>query len=178
MIQTARPIIAVYTGTFDPLHRGHMDIIQRGSKIFTQLVVGVGYNPDKNTFFTQQERVELIQKVIESEGYPNVTVRSFDGLAVNFVRHLGARVMLRGLRTTSDMENEFIMSLMNLNLAPEIETIFLMAQEGHSHVSSTLLRQIATFGGPLEKFLPTVIKDALIERAREIREKESGKGDR
>jgi pantetheine-phosphate adenylyltransferase len=170
--------MAVYTGTFDPLHRGHMDIIQRGSRIFNHLVVGVGHNPDKNPFFTQQERVDLIKKVIELEGYPNVTVESFDGLAVAFVRKLGARVMLRGLRTTSDMENEFTMSLMNLNLAPEIETVFLMAQEGHSHVSSTLLRQIATFGGPLEKFLPAVIKDALVARAREIREKEAGKTDR
>jgi pantetheine-phosphate adenylyltransferase len=176
MKQTPNHGIAVYTGTFDPLHRGHMDIIQRGRKIFNHLVVGVGFNPDKNTFFSQEERVELIQKVIEAEGYPNVSVKKFDGLAVAFVRELGARVMLRGLRTTSDMENEFNMSLMNLNLAPEIETVFLMAQEGHSHVSSTLLRQIATFDGPLEKFLPPVIKDALIVRAREIREKEAAKG--
>jgi pantetheine-phosphate adenylyltransferase len=165
----SRPLshhIAVYTGTFDPVHRGHMDIISRGSKIYDQLVVGVGINPDKATFFDQNERVELVRKVIAD--YANVTVRPFHGLAVSFVREIGARVMLRGLRTTSDMEAEFTMSLMNLNLDPEIETAFLMANEGHSHVSSTLLRQIAKFGGNLDKFLPPVVKDALVARVREM----------
>jgi pantetheine-phosphate adenylyltransferase len=159
--------VAVYTGTFDPVHRGHMDIIQRGSQIFDRLVVGVGENPDKKPFFSTEERVDLIRKVIQSEGYGNVTVQSFTGLAVAFVKGLGARVMLRGLRTTSDMESEFTMSLMNLNLDPDIETVFLMANEGHSHVSSTLLRQIATFGGPLDKFLPPQVRDALVARVRE-----------
>ena len=157
--------IAVYTGTFDPVHRGHLDIISRGSQLFDQLIVGVGINPDKQPFFDQHERVELVRAVIKP--YPNVSVRPFTILAVAFVRELGARVMLRGLRTTSDMENEFTMSLMNLNLDPEIETVFLMAKEVYSHVSSTLLRQIATFGGPLEKFLPSEVKHALEERVRE-----------
>jgi pantetheine-phosphate adenylyltransferase len=157
--------LAVYPGTFDPVHDGHLDIIKRGSKIFPELVVGVGDNPEKAPFFTMEERVELIRKVIKP--YPNVRVQSFTGLAVVFVRELGARVMLRGLRTTSDMENEFAMSLMNLNLDPDIETVFLMAKEGHSHVSSTLLRQVATFGGPLDKFLPPEVKEALIARVRE-----------
>jgi pantetheine-phosphate adenylyltransferase len=167
MSQTLNHGVAVYTGTFDPVHRGHLDIIGRGSKIFDRLVVGVGKNPDKKPFFSAEERVELIRRVIAP--YPNVSVESFDGLAVAFVRELGARVMLRGLRTTSDMESEFAMSLMNLNLDPEIETVFLMAKEGYSHVSSTLLRQIATFGGPLDKleFLPQVVREALVARVRE-----------
>lgn len=167
MTQRLSHRIAVYTGTFDPVHRGHLDIIGRGSEIFDQLIVGVGINPDKEPFFDQAERVELVRAVIKP--YPNVSVRPFTSLAVTFVRELGARVMLRGLRTTSDMESEFTMSLMNLNLDPEIETVFLMAKEAYSHVSSTLLRQIATFGGRLEKFLPPEAQKALEARVRQRR---------
>jgi pantetheine-phosphate adenylyltransferase len=166
MTRTLGHRIAVYPGTFDPIHRGHLDIISRGSLIFDQLVVGVGINPDKQPFFDQQERVELVSSVIKP--YPNVLVRPFTSLAVTFVREVGARVMLRGLRTTSDMENEFTMSLMNQSLDPEIETVFFMAKEVYSHLSSTLLRQIATFGGTnLEKFLPLEVKEVLEQRVRE-----------
>jgi pantetheine-phosphate adenylyltransferase len=163
--------LAVYTGTFDPVHHGHLDIIGRGSLIFDKLIVGVGINPDKQPFFDQEERVALIEQVIRP--YANVSVRPFTRLAVEFVREVGARVMLRGLRTTSDMENEFIMSLMNLNLDPEIETVFLMATEAYSHLSSTMLRQIASFGGGknLDNFLPPVVKEALQKRVREQQER-------
>ena len=160
--------IAVYTGTFDPVHRGHLDIISRGSQIFDRLIIGVGINPDKQPFFSLEERVLLVQKVIAP--YANVSVQPFTGLAVGFVRAVGACVMLRGLRTTSDMENEFTMSLMNQNLDPEVETVFLMASEQHSHVSSALLRQIASFGGNLEAFLPVEVKEALERKVREMRE--------
>ena len=160
--------LAVYTGTFDPVHLGHMDIIERGSRIFDRLIVGVGTNPDKAPFFSMEERVDLVRRVIAP--FPTVSVQAFDGLAVTFVREVGARVMLRGLRTTSDMESEFTMSLMNLNLDPEIETVFLMATENYSHVSSSLLRQIATFGGDLGKFLPAAIKHALELRVRQMRQ--------
>jgi pantetheine-phosphate adenylyltransferase len=162
--------VAVYTGTFDPIHNGHIDVIRRGSRLFDRVIVGVGTNPEKATFFTPQERVDLARKVVAPFG--NVTVEGFTGLAVSFVESAGAKVILRGLRTTSDMENEFTMSLMNLNLAPEIETVFLMAMEPYSHLSSTLLRQIAQFGGALAKFLPPEVKAALEARVKEMRARE------
>lgn len=156
--------MAVYTGTFDPVHHGHLDIIRRGSQVFDRLIVGVGINPDKAPLFSAEERVGLLQTVVKP--FPNVTVEAFDGLAVRFVRRTGARLMLRGLRTLSDMEYEFTMSLMNLNLDSELETMFLMAREEFSHVSSTLLRQIASFQGDLSKFLPPEVQAALEAKVR------------
>src|ERR1051326_4153234 len=127
--------VAVCTGTFDPVHLGHLDIVRRGSRLFDRLIVGVGDNPEKAPFFSAAERVALLQEVVKP--MTNVEVRAFDGLAVKFVRAMGARIMLRGLRTLSDMEYEFSQSLTNHNLDPELETIFLMAGEQYSHVSST-----------------------------------------
>jgi pantetheine-phosphate adenylyltransferase len=158
------PRVAVYTGTFDPVHLGHLDIIQRGSRLFDRLIVGVGINPDKATLFSIEERVEQLRDVVS--GFKNVEVQPFTGLAVRFVRDAGARIMIRGLRTLSDMEYEFTMSLMNLHLDPAIETVFLMAKEEFSHVSSSLLRQIAALGGELAKFLPEPVKRALIAKTR------------
>ena len=145
--------IAVYTGTFDPIHLGHVDIIERGSRVFDKLVVGVGINPDKAPLFTLDERVKLVKEVVK--GNNNVEVMPLTGLAVHFVREIKANCMLRGLRTTSDMEYEFTMSLANMTLDSEIETVFLMAKDIYSHLSSSLLKQIAAFGGNLEKFLPS-----------------------
>jgi pantetheine-phosphate adenylyltransferase len=161
------PRRAVYTGVFDPIHLGHVDIIQRASTLFDELIVGVGVNPEKTTFFTMEERVELIRKVVAR--YPTVSVRPFEELAVHFVRNQKARIMVRGLRTLSDMEYEFTMSLTNLSLDPEIETVFLMAKEEFSHVSSSLLRQIAILGGDLSKFLPSVVATALAARSQELK---------
>ncbi|HJT76770.1 MAG TPA: pantetheine-phosphate adenylyltransferase [Gemmataceae bacterium] len=157
--------IAVCTGVFDPVHLGHLDIIERGSAIFERVIVGVGINPDKAPFFSEEERVELLRKVVA--GFGNVEVLPFHGLAVRFVRQVGSRIMLRGLRTTSDMEYEFTMSLANKHLDEEVETVFLMAREKYSHISGTLLRQIATFGGQLDSFVPPLIKEALEERVRQ-----------
>jgi pantetheine-phosphate adenylyltransferase len=155
----------VYTGVFDPIHFGHLDVIQRGSRIFDRLVVGVGINPDKASFFSVEERVKLVQSVVS--GFPNVEVRPFTDLAVRFVRGVGARIMLRGLRTLSDMEYEFSMSLTNLAMDPEIETVFLMASEVYSHISSTLIRQIASLHGEISKFVPPEVEQAILERVRE-----------
>lgn len=164
--------IAVYTGVFDPIHLGHLDLIERGSRVFDRLVVGVGNNPDKSPFFNIDERVDLVKKVVAD--FSNVEVHPFSGLAVRFVREMGAGVMLRGLRTTSDMEYEFNMSLTNLSLDAEIETIFLMAKGNYSHLSSSLLRQIASFGGSLEAFIPPEVKKALEKRSQEIQSQREG----
>ena len=162
--QQLNPRVAVYTGTFDPVHLGHLDVIVRGSQLYEKLIVGVGINPDKTPLFNIDERVQLVEAVARDCG--NVEVKPFTGLAVQFVRGLRAGVMLRGIRTTSDMETEFAMSLMNLNLDPGIETVFLMAKEEYSHVSSSLLRQIAGLGGDLSKFLPAPVLKALFEKVK------------
>lgn len=159
------PRVAVYTGTFDPPHLGHADAIARGSRMFDTLIIGVGINPDKKTLFTLDERVELLHDVCAD--LKNVEIHKFEGLAVGFVRQVGARIMLRGLRTLSDMEYEFAMSLMNAHLDPELETVFLMAKEEYSHISSSLLRQIAMLGGDLTKFLHPRVKEALLDKVRE-----------
>jgi pantetheine-phosphate adenylyltransferase len=164
--------VAVYTGVFDPIHFGHIEIIRRASGLFDRLVIGVGINPEKEPFFTMEERVELVHGVVAP--YSNVEVQPFTGLAVRFTREVGARVMVRGLRTLSDMEYEFTMSLMNLSQDPEIETVFLMAKEEYSHFSSTLIRQIATFGGNLDKFVPLDIKPALLARVKELKSEGDG----
>jgi pantetheine-phosphate adenylyltransferase len=164
---TLNPRRAVYTGEFDPVHLGHLDIIERASRIVDELIVGVGINPEKSPFFNTEERVELVEKV--TARFANVSVKAFGGLAVRFVRDMKAGIIVRGLRTLSDMEYEFSMSLMNRNLDPGIETVFLMAKEELSHVSSSLLRQIAMLEGDLSKFLPPEVNDALRQRARERR---------
>jgi pantetheine-phosphate adenylyltransferase len=145
---------AVFTGTFDPITLGHLDVIRRGRLLFEQLVVGIGVNPNKMSLFSVEERVEMARLVTGPFG--NVTVEAFEGLTVHYVRRIGARVILRGLRTLSDMEYEFGMTLTNHRLDPSIDTVFLMADAEYSHVSSSLIKQVARYGGPegLRRFVP------------------------
>ncbi len=163
------PRHAVCVGSFDPVTLGHVDIITRGAKVFDRLTVGIGINPDKKPLFTCDERVELMRRVLAR--LPNVTVESFDGLAVSFVRDCGAAVLLRGVRSLMDIESELTMSLTNRTLAPEIETVFLMANETYSHVSSTLIKQIARFGEAdaaesLKSFVPPDVIPRLVAKYR------------
>jgi pantetheine-phosphate adenylyltransferase len=157
MPNSLNPRHAVYAGSFDPVSLGHQDIIKRGARMFDRLIVGIGVNPEKSPLFTPQERLEMLRQLLEP--FPNVEVACFEGLTVNFVRHNGAGVMLRGLRTLTDIEEEFTMTLANRALANEIETVFMMASEKYSHISSTLIKQVAQLGvdsanEPLEAFVP------------------------
>ncbi|MCC7424998.1 MAG: pantetheine-phosphate adenylyltransferase [Planctomycetaceae bacterium] len=135
---------AVYAGSFDPLTLGHRDIIRRGAMLYERLTVAVGINPEKRPLFSPEERVDLIRQVVAPLG--NVDVAMFEGLTVRFVRERGAAVMLRGVRTLTDIEAEFTMSLANHVLDPEIETVFLTASEKYTHISSTLIKQVALMG--------------------------------
>jgi pantetheine-phosphate adenylyltransferase len=138
------PRHAVYVGSFDPLTLGHEDIIDRGSAIFDSLTVGIGINPEKNPLFSPEERLALAREVLA--GRPKVKVACFEGLAVDFIRQCGAKVLVRGVRTLSDIESEFTMTLANRALDPEIDTVFLMASERFTHVSSSLIKQVAQLG--------------------------------
>jgi pantetheine-phosphate adenylyltransferase len=155
---------AVFTGTFDPITLGHLDVIRRGRTLFDHLIVAIGVNPNKLALFDVNERVALAQRVVEP--FPNVSVESFEELTVQFVRRVGARIILRGLRTLSDMEYEFGMTLTNQRLDSTIETVFLMADGEYSHVSSTLIKQVAGFGGAeaLARFVPPEVIDPIMAK--------------
>jgi pantetheine-phosphate adenylyltransferase len=155
---------AVFTGTFDPISLGHLDVIRRGRLLFDHLVVGIGVHPSKTSLFAIDERLSLARRVVEP--FPNVSVESFEELTVQYVRRIGARVILRGLRTLTDMEYEFGMTLTNQRLDPEIETVFLMADSQYSHVSSSLIRQVARFGGreSLKPFVPELVIDPILAK--------------
>jgi pantetheine-phosphate adenylyltransferase len=144
---------ALYPGSFDPPTNGHVDLIQRGSKLFEHLTVAVLNNPGKlNPLFTAAERVEMLREVTAPIG--NVSVATFDGLMVDFARQLDARAVLRGIRAISDYEHEFQMALMNRRLAPEIETVFLQPAGRYSFVSSRMVKEVFSFGGDLAGLVP------------------------
>jgi pantetheine-phosphate adenylyltransferase len=143
---------ALYPGTFDPPTNGHVDLIQRGSKLFEHLTVGILKNPVKNPLFTVEERVEMLSEATRT--LDNVSVATFDGLMVDFARQLDARAVLRGIRAISDYEHEFQMALMNRRLAPEIETVFLQPAGRYSFISSRMLKEVFSFGGDVTGLVP------------------------
>jgi len=156
--------IAVYPGTFDPLTRGHIDIIQRALKLFDLLIVAVAEDTSKRPLFDVDERVGLLRG--ELKGYGNVRVESFDGLLINYVRRKKASVIVRGLRVISDFEYEFQMALTNRELAPGIETVFLMTAERHAHISSRFIKEIARLGGELKAFVTPGVARALKKKSK------------
>ena len=152
-------VIAVYPGTFDPLTRGHEDLVRRAAGLFTKLVVGVADSRTKGPFFSFDERLTIAREVLGH--YPNVEVAGFRGLLRDFVREHQARVIVRGLRAVSDFEYEFQLASMNRRLAPEIETIFLTPAEQYAYISSSLVREIAALGGDVSEFVHPVVQRAL-----------------
>jgi len=161
--------IGLYAGSFDPVTLGHLDIIRRGARLVDKLIVSVGINPDKRPLFTSVERVEMLQSVLSD--LLNVEVDCFEGLTVDHVHRRKAGVMIRGIRTVSDIESEFTMALTNRTLSPDIETVFLMASEKYSHISSTLIKQIAQMGkdhslSHLELFVPEAVIEPLMKKTR------------
>jgi pantetheine-phosphate adenylyltransferase len=153
---------ALYPGTFDPPTNGHIDLIQRGAKLFEHLTVAILINPVKNPLFTVEERVEMLRESTSSLG--NVSVATFDGLMVEFARRLGATAVLRGIRAISDYEHEFQMALMNRRLAPEIETVFLQPAGRYSFVSSRMLKEVFSFGGDVSGLVPPNVLKRLRNR--------------
>jgi len=155
-------IKAVYPGTFDPLTRGHEDIVRRAAALFGEVVVGVADSRGKRPFFTMDERVDMAREVLAV--YPNVTVRAFKGLLRDMVRESEARVIIRGLRALSDFEYEFQMAGMNRSLIPEVETLFLTPDEKYMFISATIVREIAVLGGDVSRFVPPQVLERLRDK--------------
>ncbi|MCX7661700.1 MAG: pantetheine-phosphate adenylyltransferase, partial [Candidatus Omnitrophica bacterium] len=146
---------AIYPGTFDPITFGHLDLIKRARRIFSEVIVAVAIKPSKETLFNFKERFSLVKKV--TEGIEGVTVEGFRGLIVDYAQKRDIRVLIRGLRMISDFEYEFQMALMNRRLKEKIEVIFLMPSESYSYISSKLLKEIASLGGDLSQFVPQCV---------------------
>lgn len=152
-------ITAFYPGSFDPITHGHLDIIKRASSIFDKLIIGVYDRPEKRLLFTTQQRVQMAQQAVAH--LKNVKVQPYTGLTVAFAKKAGAKVMVRGLRMSSDFEREFEMAMMNKKLAPEIELVCFMASLEFQFLSSSLLKEVAQLGGSLENMVPDHVADAL-----------------
>jgi pantetheine-phosphate adenylyltransferase len=150
---------AVYPGTFDPITRGHEDLVRRAAMLFEEVIVGVADSRGKNPFFAVEERLRLAREVLEP--LRNVKVESFSGLLIDFIREKKARVILRGLRAVSDFEFEFQMAGMNRNLYPDVETLFLTPGDQYMFVSATIVREIASLGGDVDKFVQPIVARAL-----------------
>ncbi|HEV3219218.1 MAG TPA: pantetheine-phosphate adenylyltransferase [Candidatus Acidoferrales bacterium] len=154
-----KSVLAIYPGSFDPVTNGHLDLIERGAKIFDRLVVAVLQNMEKEPLFSTAERVEMLREVIRP--WNNVEVDVFDGLLVEYARLRQAQVILRGIRAISDYEYELQMALMNRKLQPQIETVFMMPAEAYSYLSSRLVREIARLGGPVQGMVPAIVEQRL-----------------
>jgi len=154
--------VAVYPGSFDPITNGHLDLIERGAKLFDRLIIAILRNEDKEPLFTVEERMEMLREVVRD--YPNVEVATFNGLLVDFARQNGANAIIRGIRAISDYEYELQMALMNRRLCPSVETVFLMAGEAYSFISSRLVKQVIALGGNITGLVPPSVAVRLKDR--------------
>jgi len=152
-------LIAIYPGMFDPITNAHVDLVKRSARLFDKVIVAVASNKKKNPSFTLEQRVALNKEVLQ--GFKNVEVTGFDFLLTDFARQKNANVLIRGLRAVSDFEYEFQLASMNRNLVPEIESVFLMPAEEFSFVSSGLVKEVASLGGDVSKFVPAAVLQAL-----------------
>lgn len=158
---------AIYPGTFDPITLGHLDVIRRAAKVFDHLIVAVAESSRKKTWFDIADRLRLVEA--STRGLKNVTVETFSGLLMNYVRSRGSHTVVRGLRAFTDFEYEFQMALTNRKIAPDIETVFLMTSESHSYISSTMVREVAELGGDTATLVPAVVQRALIKKLAQSR---------
>jgi pantetheine-phosphate adenylyltransferase len=155
-------VIAIYPGSFDPITNGHLDLIQRGSRMFDKLIVSILRNETKRPLFSVEERIEMLREVVHI--YPNVEVDSFEGLLVDYAATHAAKVLLRGIRAISDYEYELQMALMNRRLRPDIETVFMMANEAYSFISSRLVKEVFGLGGTITGLVPPSVEGRMHRR--------------
>lgn len=151
--------LAIYAGSFDPPTNGHLDLVDRASKLFPRVVVALGQHPTRSPLFTVEERVRLLEKVCAP--LPNVEVALFDGLLVDYARKIGARIVVRGLRAATDFEYELQIAHANADLAPEVDTVFLPTRTNYGFISASLVREIASHGGDVSRYAPTAVCEAL-----------------
>ena len=160
--------IGVYPGTFDPITRGHRDIIRRGAKLVDTLIIGVTTNPSKNPMFTPEERIDMVTRELEDMGLANTQVVGFDALLMKFAKKQGANVIVRGLRAVADFEYEYQMAGMNQQIDADIETVFLMADVSLQPIASKLVKEIALYGGDIAPFVSAAVRDQVVARVDEI----------
>lgn len=153
---------AIYPGSFDPLTNGHLDLIERGSKIFEELIVAILRNAEKDPLFSEAERREMLEEMVRR--YPNVRVDTFDGLLVDYAMRKNAQAVLRGIRAISDYEYELQMALMNRKLQPQLETVFMMPAEAYTYLSSRLVKEVFRLGGSVRGLVPELVEQRLIEK--------------
>ncbi|MXP40797.1 pantetheine-phosphate adenylyltransferase [Altererythrobacter soli] len=160
--------IGLYPGTFDPITLGHADIIRRGAKLVDRLIVGVTTNPSKDPMFSPEERIEMVRAEVERLGIVNAEVEGFNALLVKYARKIGATVLIRGLRAVADFEYEFQMAGMNQQLAPGVETVFLMADVSLQPIASKLVKEIALFGGDIGPFVSPEVREQVVARVERL----------
>jgi pantetheine-phosphate adenylyltransferase len=168
-MSSTTPRIAIYPGSFDPLTNGHVDIIERGARIFDSIIVAILANAEKTPLFAENERISIIRDVFK--GHANVQVETFNGLLVDYAQLKHATVLVRGLRAVSDFEYEFQMALMNRHLAPGLETVFMMPDEKYTYISSRLIKEVFTLGGEITGLVPPVVEEQLRGKAKGRRQK-------